>query len=449
VRTLRLIPQSGAAVELTSERTIMGRDASCDVTVDDRTVSRSHARIERREQAWFVVDQSSANGTYLGGERISEGPLQEGQELRLGAVSFRIEIGADGLDTLLIDRPDLDRLATLVMPDRGARPSAIGLQAASTPFARPTAPPVAGLARAMEPPVRPMAPPLGLGPSGAGPRPQGPPANASAPEPDGLADESMAGVDRRRGETSDVSIDDLPSAEPVVMADLIDISGPPKPSSEPPAATSPAPARLSGELMPAPALYLTIAATLLIALSAFFSLKTGKLEKEITKKRSSSEFVKGREEARKYASALPLLRAGVLKNGKLKLCSKASVPLQVGWLGAVYLKPEDLPPAADRKLADLASGFKVASYNSGFCGKDFNLVLPPGAEQAVKFSSTTLDRCNWDGSALFFVVSLERPEAAASTGATTGGRSGTAKENVWISGLLGDTQECVSLGAGW
>ena len=43
---------------------VLGRDASCQIVVADRKASRHHARIERRRDKFFLVDQST-NGTYV------------------------------------------------------------------------------------------------------------------------------------------------------------------------------------------------------------------------------------------------------------------------------------------------------------------------------------------------------------------------------------------------
>ncbi len=42
----------------------LGRDAACDVVLDDRKASRQHARIERRRDKFVLVDHSS-NGTFV------------------------------------------------------------------------------------------------------------------------------------------------------------------------------------------------------------------------------------------------------------------------------------------------------------------------------------------------------------------------------------------------
>ncbi len=101
-----------------------------------------------------------------------------------------------------------------------------------------------------------------------------------------------------------------------------------------------------------------------------------------------------------------------MRNGRLRLCNRSGRPLEIDWLAAVYLQKEELPASADAALAGLASGFKVVTYNSGFCPRDFKLTLAPGAEQAVTFGSQDA-RCRFDGAALFFALSLQRPDEPA------------------------------------
>lgn len=43
---------------------VLGRDAGCDLVISGHTVSRQHARIERRRDKFFLIDQST-NGTFL------------------------------------------------------------------------------------------------------------------------------------------------------------------------------------------------------------------------------------------------------------------------------------------------------------------------------------------------------------------------------------------------
>jgi pSer/pThr/pTyr-binding forkhead associated (FHA) protein len=81
---------------LDAERTQLSvgrRDASDLALGWDEEVSRLHARLERVEQDWTVVDDGlSRNGTYFNGERLSgRRRLSDGDSLRFGAttVTFR------------------------------------------------------------------------------------------------------------------------------------------------------------------------------------------------------------------------------------------------------------------------------------------------------------------------------------------------------------------------
>lgn len=89
---LKLVPAAGAPVEVAQDSVLVGRDPTCEVVLTDGSVSRKHARVEQRGDAWFVVDQGSANGTFVDNDRATETELFDGQELRFGAVNFRVEI---------------------------------------------------------------------------------------------------------------------------------------------------------------------------------------------------------------------------------------------------------------------------------------------------------------------------------------------------------------------
>ena len=73
-------------VELTADRSTMGRAASNDVVVDlDPSVSRMHAVLERYPTGYCVRDLGSANGTFVNGEQVvGERQIRTGDEIRLG-----------------------------------------------------------------------------------------------------------------------------------------------------------------------------------------------------------------------------------------------------------------------------------------------------------------------------------------------------------------------------
>lgn len=75
---------------------IIGRGADCDIHVPARQVSRLHARIERRNQGYLLIDLGSKNGTHVNGQEIKE-PflLQDGDEIQI-AMSVKLSfVGAE------------------------------------------------------------------------------------------------------------------------------------------------------------------------------------------------------------------------------------------------------------------------------------------------------------------------------------------------------------------
>jgi pSer/pThr/pTyr-binding forkhead associated (FHA) protein len=173
--TLRLIPASGSPIDVDTDVAVVGRDAASDVVVNDGTVSRRHARLERRGGAWVVVDESSANGTFLNGHRISESALRSGQELRFGGVSYRLDI-EDTSATILMSAPTSTDATILSAPiPRMPPPSAPRPPAprAVTPAPPPAAP--------VRPPRPPAAPPPSAAP--APPAVPAPPPRAHVEEP--------------------------------------------------------------------------------------------------------------------------------------------------------------------------------------------------------------------------------------------------------------------------
>ena len=71
--------------ELVQSLVRLGRHPDNDIVLNDRTLSRYHARIEKRAEAYVVVDPGSQNGVHKNGERIDdESPLESGDRIELG-----------------------------------------------------------------------------------------------------------------------------------------------------------------------------------------------------------------------------------------------------------------------------------------------------------------------------------------------------------------------------
>lgn len=65
----------------------VGRADYNDLVLPDESVSTTHAKLQRREGIWVLVDLDSTNGTFADGERVAgEAPLAPGALLRFGEV---------------------------------------------------------------------------------------------------------------------------------------------------------------------------------------------------------------------------------------------------------------------------------------------------------------------------------------------------------------------------
>jgi pSer/pThr/pTyr-binding forkhead associated (FHA) protein len=88
----------GTQVEFELNAAVMtvGRDETADIQVDEPLVSRLHARIERRGDAFVVLDLGSTNHTRVNGALVSERTLSHGDEVRFARARCRF----------LVDVPD-------------------------------------------------------------------------------------------------------------------------------------------------------------------------------------------------------------------------------------------------------------------------------------------------------------------------------------------------------
>ena len=86
-------PAKGSRFLLTNDGVSIGRSPESSIFLDDITVSRKHARIEKSGATFLVKDLGSLNGTYLNDESVSDGALVTGDEIQIGKFHM-IFIGA-------------------------------------------------------------------------------------------------------------------------------------------------------------------------------------------------------------------------------------------------------------------------------------------------------------------------------------------------------------------
>lgn len=89
-----LVELSLGEADLLSEHTLddrltIGRSSDCDIVLDSMYVSNLHSLIEKQNETVYLIDQRSANGTYLDGERITEAVLHVGSEFAVGPYLFK------------------------------------------------------------------------------------------------------------------------------------------------------------------------------------------------------------------------------------------------------------------------------------------------------------------------------------------------------------------------
>jgi predicted component of type VI protein secretion system len=85
---------AGRSLDLKADKATIGRLEDNALQLAEPSVSSHHCEVTLRGSEVLVKDLESTNGTFINGEKISEGVLKPGQILRLGQVEMRLENGA-------------------------------------------------------------------------------------------------------------------------------------------------------------------------------------------------------------------------------------------------------------------------------------------------------------------------------------------------------------------
>ncbi len=92
-------PEPGLQYVLAGQTTSIGRGSDADILLDDITVSRIHATIERVADEYQVVDANSLNGTYVNRELVTRSTLNTGDEVQIGKFRLVFLLGGTDLST--------------------------------------------------------------------------------------------------------------------------------------------------------------------------------------------------------------------------------------------------------------------------------------------------------------------------------------------------------------
>ena len=119
----------------------IGRADYNDIVLPDESVSTTHAKLQRREGVWVLVDLDSTNGTFIDGDQVKgDAPLAPGATVRFGDVSAVFEPTDDsagvekGASTRMIEV-----LTMSPQPSKGAPPAAAKPAVAKPAAAKPAA----------------------------------------------------------------------------------------------------------------------------------------------------------------------------------------------------------------------------------------------------------------------------------------------------------------------
>lgn len=81
-------PQVGTIYKLDKESTTLGRNPQCSIFLNDMTVSRMHAQIDRIEGGFILKDVESFNGVWVNNQNIDSKTLKSGDFIQIGKFAF-------------------------------------------------------------------------------------------------------------------------------------------------------------------------------------------------------------------------------------------------------------------------------------------------------------------------------------------------------------------------
>jgi two-component system cell cycle response regulator len=94
--------QLGHVLKLGEQVHRVGRANECEVWLSDDGVSRKHASISFENGGYVIEDTQSANGTFVGGQRVDRAVLRDGDLIQFGPQAvFRYSIADEGQEQLL------------------------------------------------------------------------------------------------------------------------------------------------------------------------------------------------------------------------------------------------------------------------------------------------------------------------------------------------------------
>ncbi|HEX5805750.1 MAG TPA: FHA domain-containing protein [Macromonas sp.] len=105
-------------IELTKERTTLGRRPYNDIVIDNLAVSGEHAVFLLRHGSVEVEDLASTNGTYVNGKAIHTAPVGGSDLIEVARYKIRLQTGADPAGSVPAAQPAQEATAPAAPGDQ-------------------------------------------------------------------------------------------------------------------------------------------------------------------------------------------------------------------------------------------------------------------------------------------------------------------------------------------
>lgn len=84
-------PRSGVEYRLAADSIDVGRNPQCTIFLNDMTVSRRHATINRVDGCFIINDENSFNGVWVNNQNVTSKVLEPGDYIQIGAFCFKYD----------------------------------------------------------------------------------------------------------------------------------------------------------------------------------------------------------------------------------------------------------------------------------------------------------------------------------------------------------------------
>ena len=114
-------------VQLTKDKTTLGRRPYNDIVIDNLAVSGEHAVLQMVGSEVYLEDQNSTNGTYVNGKAAKKQLLQNGDLVEVGkySIKFVTEAAGDSFEKTMMFKAPAGGMAAPVMPAPVFPPGAV------------------------------------------------------------------------------------------------------------------------------------------------------------------------------------------------------------------------------------------------------------------------------------------------------------------------------------